>query len=287
MESAEYSMIKATIWSAMSLMSKHLTRKRRRFNKLAVRVTRPGARVRYRSGFFGVSEEKINRSAETGNQKLMTALSSPFAANDVSLRLNALFGNDKKHGAFVRSLLHISAKDLTFTDTPDGSKKAVFDVIAVAFGDNGTAVDQIAKSYTMTVRKDAFEQTLKEGFVYDFTFPMKNAGAYQLRVALRDHGTEKVGSANQFVEVPNLKKNRLTLSGVVLENLPISVYEKRMANPSVIAAKSGDSDPLDGHIAAAVQARNDPELLVHYLQRQSRKRQAAQFNLAGENFPRR
>ncbi|MCC6328047.1 MAG: hypothetical protein IT174_06005, partial [Acidobacteria bacterium] len=35
------------------------------------------------------------------------------------------------------------------------------------------------------------------------------------------------GSANQFVDVPNLKKKRLTLSGVVLENISYEAWQKR------------------------------------------------------------
>ncbi len=216
--------------------------KTRRFNKLAVKVSRPGARLRYRSGFFGITDENMSRPKETGNQRLVTALTSPFAVNDISLRLNTLFGSDQRQGAFVRSLLHIAAKDLTFTDDPDGSKKAVFDVLAVGFGDNGAAVDQISKTYTMNLKKDVYDRFMKSGFVYDFTFPIKKPGAYQLRVALRDHATEKVGSANQFVEVPNLKKNRLTLSGVGLENVSFENWNKRNAGA---AANDVESNPLN------------------------------------------
>ncbi|MBC7899061.1 MAG: VWA domain-containing protein [Saprospiraceae bacterium] len=215
--------------------------KKRRFNKLDVRVTRPGARVRYRSGFFGISDENIVRPKETGNQRLLTALTSPFAVNYISLRLNALFGSDARNGSFVRSLLHVTAKDLTFTAQPDGMQKAVFDVLAVGFGDNGAAVDQISNTYALSVDKHSYSKFMNEGFVYDFTFPIKKPGAYQLRVALRDHGSEKVGSANQFVEVPNLKKNRLTLSGVALESIPYDTWQNRNTGN---AAKDDDSNPL-------------------------------------------
>ncbi|MCC7309441.1 MAG: VWA domain-containing protein [Acidobacteria bacterium] len=200
--------------------------KTRRFNRLDVRVTRPGARVRYRSGFFGVSDEKIRKPIETGNQKLLNALTSPFAANEIDLRLNALFGSSPQ-GPFVRSFLHIPANDLTFTDEPNGSKKAVFDVMAFGFGNNGVIVDQISKTFTATLSKDLLAKALENGLVYNFTFPMKKSGAVQLRVAVRDHGNDKVGSANQFVDVPNLKKKRLTLSGVVLENIPYATWQKR------------------------------------------------------------
>ncbi len=218
--------------------------KTRRFNKLDVRITRPGTRVRYRSGFFGISDEKLVKPALTGGQRLLEALTSPFGVNEISLSLNTLFGNSGKDGSFVRSLLHIGAKDITFTDEADGTKKAVFDVLAVGFGDNGIPVDRISKTYTMTLRKDVYERFLRDGFVYDFSFPIKKPGAYQLRVALRDTKTEKVGSANQFVEVPNLKKNQLTLSGVGLENVPFQVWQKRNTPNAVPSKEDFDSNPL-------------------------------------------
>lgn len=196
--------------------------KTRRFNKLIVKVNREGVKVRYRSGFFGVSNENIvnkRNSTLTAAQQIQNALTSPFAVNDVSLRLNTVFGADARQGAFVRSFLHIKSENLTFVDNADGSKKAVFDVLAVGFGDNGIPVDEISKTYTLTIQKDSYQTVLANGFVYDFTFPMKKSGAYQLRVALRDSTSGKVGSANQFVEVPNLKKEKLLLSGLILENI--------------------------------------------------------------------
>jgi VWFA-related protein len=200
--------------------------KTRRFNRLIVRVKRPGLNVRYRSGFFGISDEKtIRPAAQTPAQQLAAALTSPFAANGINLRLNTLFGNDASVGAFVRSLLHVDAKDLKFTSEPDGSYKASFDVLAMSFGENGVPVDQISRTYTITVKKEGLQPLLDHGFVYNFVFPIKKPGAYQLRVALRDGSGEKVGSANQFIEVPNLKKGFLTLSGIILDNISVAQYQ--------------------------------------------------------------
>lgn len=215
----------------------------RRFNKLEVKVSRPGLKVRYRSGFFGVSSEKIERPVLSNDMKLLTALTSPFAVNDISLRLNALFGATEQ-GPFIRSLVHIRAQDLTFTDEADGSKKAVLDVLAVGFGDKGLAADQISKIYTISIKKEAFADLLKNGFLYDFVFPIKKPGAYQLRIAIRDPGSGKVGSANQFVEVPDLKKGRLVMSGVLLENISLESWNRRQKmTPEELAGL--DESPLD------------------------------------------
>lgn len=211
----------------------------RRYNKLDIRVLRKGARVRYRSGFFGVSEERPAPQQATAGQTLLNALTSPFAVNDIPVRMNTLFGSNGTQGSYLRSLLHVTTKDLTFTDGANGTKITVFDLLAVGFGENGIPVDQISKTYTVTLDKERYERFVSQGFVYDFAFPIKKPGGYQLRVALRDTKSDKVGSASQFIEVPNLKKNRLTLSGAALENTTIELWQQRNAGPV-----SGGTDPL-------------------------------------------
>jgi VWFA-related protein len=211
----------------------------RRFNRLEVKVKRPGTKVRHRSGFFGVSDERIARPQQTVAQRINYALTSPFALQDITLRLNSLFYNTPKEGTLLRSFVHIRSQDLKFSDMPDGGKKAEFDILAAAFGDNGVVIDQIAKTYTMTLTKERFESLLKYGFVYDFVFPVKKTGAYQLRIVLRDHGSDKIGSANQFVEVPNLKKDRVQLSGVVLDNVSLSDWQNLSAGKPLTGVRLG------------------------------------------------
>lgn len=225
--------------------------KTRRFNKLQIKVNRKGANVRYRSGFFGVTDEQIKKPANrTPAQQILAALTSPFAASGIGLRLNTLFGNDKQNGSFVRSLLHVNARDLKFTDEPGGGKKAVFDVLAISFGENGTPIDQIFKTYTMNAKNDVYQKLINEGFVYYFTLPVKKPGAYQYRVAIRDNASGTVGSANQFIEVPNLKKNYLTVSGIILENLTVAEWQKLAAtSPAQINAPENNApsstDPMN------------------------------------------
>lgn len=199
---------------------------KRRFNKLDIKVKRSGTSVRYRSGFFGVADRKVEPTQKTPGQQIFAALSSPFAASGIELRLNTLFGKDEKLGAFVQSFLHVDAKELNFTDTPDGWKQAVFDVLAVNYGTNGVVADQISKTYTLKVKGETYDKISKEGFVYNFFFPVKKSGAYQMRVAIRDSGNSKVGSASQFIEVPDIKKQKVVLSGIVLENFTAEAWQK-------------------------------------------------------------
>jgi VWFA-related protein len=188
-----------------------------RFNKLTVKVTRPGLTARYRSGFFAVASEDVKPEPKTPQQQIMAALSSPFSSGDIALRLTPIFINDQKRGSFISSLIHIKASDMHFSDEADGWKKAVFNIVAVAYGDNGAVADQLAQTKVLRVRGDEYKNILANGFVYNVPFPIKKPGGYQMRIAFRDGFTSKIGSANQFIEVPDVKKDKSFLSGIILE----------------------------------------------------------------------
>jgi VWFA-related protein len=191
--------------------------KRRRFHKLTLEVTRPGLRVRSRSGFYEAgSAETSKRRPATRDEQLREALTAPFDSGDLRVQLTALFADDRKLGTYVHTLIHVSARDLNFREEAGGWQTASFDLIAVAYDDAGKVAGQLGRTRTLRTRGADYERLLREGFVYFIDLPLKNPGGYQLRAALRDSATGRVGSAGQFVEVPDLKDGRLALSGLVV-----------------------------------------------------------------------
>lgn len=196
----------------------------RRLNKLEVRVKRDGVRVRHRTGFFvGDAKSPGLRVDLNYPTKIMRALTSPFSVNEIGVRLNALFGYTTKRGPFVHSFLHFDADDLEFRPLPNGDLMATFEILAISYGDNGQPIQKYNAQGSSTIRPFQLEAIRREGLAYSFVFPIKKPGAYQMRVALLDVIRGKVGSANQFVEVPDIKRSGITLSGIVLENsLPSS-----------------------------------------------------------------
>ena len=199
--------------------------KKSKFNKLEIKLKRPGLKIRYRSGFFGITDERILPATQTPQQKLINALTSPFGASDVHLSLYPVFQNDATNGDLIQALVYIDARDLQFTKTPSGNEKAVFDILAMTFGENGAAIDSLAKVYTLEVPEKIYQNMLANGFVYTLALPVKKAGAYQFRIALRDTVSQKIGSASQFIEVPNIAQ-RMVLSNLILDNFTASEWQK-------------------------------------------------------------
>ena len=131
-------------------------------------------------------------------------------------------------------MLHIDAADLKFTDEKDGQKTCSFEVLATSFGSDGQLVDQIGKTYTVTVPPEVYSRVLADGIVYHFKFPAKKAGAYQYRVAIRDAVGGNIGAASQFVEVPDVSGGKLTLSSIVVEDMSVDEFQRSFAAGSGI-----------------------------------------------------
>lgn len=186
----------------------------RKFHKFSVKVKRAGLKVRTRTGFFGIADEE-RPAQRTPAQQLFSALISPFASGDIHLKLTSVYGHEVKGGSFVSSMLHIEGKDLTLTEEEGGFHKSIVNIAAVTFSDNGRVVDQNNRTYTIRVNDEQYQKILKHGFLYTIIVPVKKPGAYQLRVAVRDDASERVGAANQFIEVPDISKDRLALSGII------------------------------------------------------------------------
>lgn len=247
-----------------------------RFNKLDIKVKRDDVKVRYRSGFFGTSGEQTNTASvnTSANERLNNALISPFPVSEIGVKLSSLFQGNEKSKLFINSLLYIDVSDLEFAEAENGRKKAVFDLLAANFDENGVPTDQLNKTFTMEVTPEVFDRMKKEGFIYYFTLPIKEAGAYQMRVAIRDKATDKIGSQNQIIGVPKLKNKELALSGIALDNIPYNKWNNGFGSQySRIATTNTDfEEDLPTTTDTAVRKFNRGTVLRYALELYNAKR---------------
>ena len=185
------------------------------YHKIRVRVKLGGLRVRSRSGFYGVVDEEARPAPRTSAEQLIAGLRSPFGGA-IGLRLTSLFSIHPQLGATVRNLMHVDLHDLTFSESAGGAHVARIDVAAMTYGEDGAAVDQKVSTWELSIQDADFQDWLRKGVIYTQDVPIRKPGAYQLRVAVRDDATGKVGSASEFIEVPDVAQARLVMSGIVL-----------------------------------------------------------------------
>jgi VWFA-related protein len=190
--------------------------KKPQYRKLTIDVKRPGLKIRTRKEFLGVSDPEYRPTTLTPAQQLVHAATSPFAATDVGLKATVLPGYSKARGMFVRSLLHIDTRALTFTPGEDGRKTASADVLGMVFNQEGAEVGLLSTGFSVALTNADADEAQREGLAYVLSLPIKRPGGYQVRFAIRDRQSGVLGSAGEFVQVDDVAGGAFALSGILL-----------------------------------------------------------------------
>jgi VWFA-related protein len=228
------------------------------FHKIKARVKKSGMTLRTRFGFYGVSEEEVNKSKPQANDQMALALMSPFGNQDLPLDLTAFFAHRPGTGSLVRAVVNLNPKDLVFKETPEGSRVATIEFRTSLFGNNGQIVDSQNVNKTVTLSAPKFRQALRDGFSIVLETPVKKPGAYQFRVAARDVETLKTGGSGAFVSIPQINDGRLAVSGIVLQ--PV---QGDSLNPVVKRFTQGTNARFSFVIYNAVgDGKRDPDLVL-------------------------
>ncbi|HYV25186.1 MAG TPA: VWA domain-containing protein [Pyrinomonadaceae bacterium] len=188
----------------------------RKFHHISVRVKQSGFSVRSRKGFYGFTNDEARAVIQKGATSIGDALRSPFGANQITVRMSSLFTDTTDAGPLLRISIYVNAHDISFSASANDFHDGSFDIESILFGDNGKLIYQRSQTATLHLNPSQYENTLREGIVYGFDVPVKNTGAGQFRVAVHDHASKNLGTAGQVVMMPDLRKNLLTLSGMVL-----------------------------------------------------------------------
>ena len=197
---------------------------KRRFNKVSVKVKRPGVNVSYRSGFFNVAEESRKKKDETPEEIFLQKVFSPYKSTDINLQMTSIFAADEQVST-VRSFVNIDAKNLKFTNGADGNRTAKFDVVAVNFNAEGIPVASVSKTFEVNASPDRYEKLLNDGIAYNLTFTARAKGTQNIKISVRDLATQKIGTVSQNIEIPNLDKTPIGLSGILLQNFTAQEWQ--------------------------------------------------------------
>jgi len=188
-----------------------------RLHKIQLKAKRPGLTVRTRKTFLGLSDPPEQPKISSPAQALRDAAVSPFSASEIPMRATALPGY-APDGAFVRTLLEIDARALSFAKGDDGRTTADVDVVGMAFDQDGTEVGHMSTAFSVALSADTDPEALREGegLVYVLKVPIPKPGAYQIRFAARDRRTGAIGSAGQFAWIDDVAHGAFAMSGILL-----------------------------------------------------------------------
>ncbi|MCU1234934.1 MAG: hypothetical protein JWP63_2901 [Candidatus Solibacter sp.] len=191
-----------------------------KFHRVTVKVKTPGLSVRWKSGFNGVPDELVTSrqdAPKTREQQLMDALASPFNSTGIKVRLTSNYNEGKKSGPLVQSMLHFEAKNLDFKHAIDGTWHAAVDIVTSAYRGFKQPMQQRQRQQEISLTEEQYRVAMRDGLVFNLADQIKTPGPFLMRAVVRDSGNERIGSASQYVQVPDTHKHQLALSGIMLK----------------------------------------------------------------------
>jgi hypothetical protein len=136
------------------------------------------------------------------------------------------FANDKVVGSYVTISMEMGTEGLAFTPIA-GKQSAIVDVAGIVYDDHGNPATSFKAQ--MTVNPPASSSAPRQRSVAFNHQARLKPGLYQVRVAASDNKSGRSGSAIQWIEVPDLTLNRLSLSSVTVGERPAESNEAKPA----------------------------------------------------------
>ena len=170
-----------------------------RFQRIKVKVRPSNLKVRARTSAFGNSDP--GTPERTPQEQLFSPFVTPWGGQ-IGLSLKSAYKVEPGEGAFIDSVFHIDAGDLSFSGRVDGTKEAHLEVFAGAFGDDHT-VQTVNQTLVIEMGEDTYRRTLREGLAFPIRVTVDGPGVYQVRVIVRDRSSPLAGSASRFVVIPD------------------------------------------------------------------------------------
>ena len=147
---------------------------------------------------------------------LSRALASPFAGDDTRASLTALFLETLRTGPVVDAAMHFDARNFTFIHDLQDVYHGSVQMRVAAYRDDGLSTVPLEQASKVTLRPAEYRFAMEHGLRLMFQVRLPGAGAWQVRALVADGASDRIGTAAQFIEVPDLAKGGLALSGLAM-----------------------------------------------------------------------
>ena len=218
-------------------------------------------------------ERKGNTPRESkGDAALRTALSDFNTKNAIPLQLSLMYLDTPTSGMVLTSSLQVATGLLSFGEQE--KDPAELSLAGVVLNDQGKPADSFKTKMNVNPSSSG-EGESSSRVIYNFRSPLK-AGIYQLRVAARDERSGLLGSAMEWITIPDLSTRQLTLSSLIVGienvtgkdgnagNVQWSV-DKKFAKNSVVKFMAfiyNSSQPVKDNLSMRVQVYRDDQVVV-------------------------
>lgn len=206
-----------------------------RFKRVEVAVAgRPDLTVRLHRGYVpaavrAAEESKGDKAGAKPDAKSATpkaaeakgaeadfraAFTAPAGKHGLPTALSTSYVDVPDKGAVLTAAVEVRTAALDYG--ADGKQPASVDMVGVVLNDQGKQVSNFSKRLTVAPSAPSASGSGEQpGVIYNHRAPL-TPGLYQVKAAARDSRGGQLGSAVQWIEIPDLSKKQLTLSSLHL-----------------------------------------------------------------------
>jgi VWFA-related protein len=192
-------------------------------------LNHPNAKIdSYRPGYYAPADFQHSKT-EDRELALTEQMRSDLPATDVAVYLQALYFRMADGKFYVPVSLVIPGSQIHAVLNKD-KDKANIDILGQVKNAQQIAVGQVRQ--TVPIAVDANQQLSKKNVQYSTGFVLA-PGKYHLKFVVRENQTGAMGSFDTDIIVPDLKKNPIKLSSIVMASQRTPNTTKKALNPLV------------------------------------------------------
>jgi VWFA-related protein len=206
-----------------------------KFRRLEVVVNgRPDLNVLVQRGFLQATGDETAAATSGGKAKpekvktpaeeLRAAIAAVYPTGALPTYLTLNYVDTPKDGTVLTALMSVPYDEFAFNPA-EGKNDAAVDIEGHIYNDQGKSGSRFKERLKVSPVGDV-TQTVQARRSVLFNHQVRlTPGLYQMRVAARDVQSGRVGTAMQWIEIPELKSGRLTLGSLQLGERPATKAE--------------------------------------------------------------
>lgn len=199
------------------------------FRRITVKINRPDLKLEYRKGYYGPRDFR-HSTKDDREQQLQDEMASELPITDLPVYLNTEYFRAKEDRYFVPVSIVVPGSAIPFVQSSD-KDKATLDVMGVV-REKQTKMPVGMIRDTVKLSMDGSQQVRRKNVQYGTGFLLP-PGSYHLKFVVRENENGQMGSFESDLVVPDMKKQQLRMSTVVLASQRVPSSQKKSQNPLV------------------------------------------------------
>lgn len=181
---------------------------------LSVKLARPGMDVRSRLQPPVTAPPVPPADSGSPQAELRRKLVSPMESGSMRVRILPRFG--RSNTSWIDATMLVDVHDVTFTHKTNGMHYGGLDFVVRVYDLSGEIVCEQSQTASLPLPTAAYEEMLKRGMSIAIRAPVPKPGVFQMHAGVRDSTSGNTGTAHSLIEVPDVSRGDLTISGITL-----------------------------------------------------------------------